>query len=103
MWIFWKPWLTVCDNKIFWKSIIAPFFLEQVTKKEGSKVITDDEKYADTFNTYFNGALKALKILVNEDLLENVIDIDDTILAATENYMNHPSILNSFMTEAVII
>ena len=58
-----------------------------ITLTEGSKIITDDEKCA-----YFNGAVKEMKIPINEDLLENFIDIEDPILSATENYHSHPSI-----------
>lgn len=31
----------------------------------------------DTFNSCFNSVVKKLKILINEELLENAIDIDD--------------------------
>ena len=50
-------------------------------------------KSADTFNSYFNGVVNELKILVNEDLLESVIDRDYPILSATEKYKSHLSII----------
>lgn len=31
----------------------------------------------DTFNSCFNSVVKKLKILTNEELLENAVDIDD--------------------------
>ena len=50
-------------------------------------------KSADTFNSYFNGVVNELKILINEDLLESVIDRDYPILSATEKYNSHLSII----------
>lgn len=63
----------ICCNKIISKSI-APIFMEKWKKSknikltEVSEVITYNDKCADSFNTYFDGVLKGLKILVNEDL-----------------------------------
>ena len=45
--------------------------------KEGNKVITDNEQCADTINSYFNDVAKELKIPVNENLLENIVDKHD--------------------------
>ena len=64
-----------------------------ITLTERSKVTTYNEKCADTFNSYFNSVVKELKLPINEDLLQNVIDIDDPILASTEKYKRHPNIL----------
>lgn len=63
----------ICCNKIISKSI-APIFMEKSKKSknikltEVSEVITYNDKCADSFNTCFDGVLKGLKILVNEDL-----------------------------------
>ena len=35
---------------------------------------------------YFNGFARELKIPINEDLLKNAINIDDSSLAGTERY-----------------
>ena len=59
---------------------------------KGCKVITDNEKCANIFNIYFKGIGKELKIPINENLLENVISIDESFLAATEKYNRHPRI-----------
>ena len=69
---------------MFWKSS-ALFFSNKSQKsnniklKEGNKVITDNERCADTINSYFNDVAKELKIPVNEDLLENIVDKHDPI------------------------
>ena len=42
------------------------------------------KKCVDTFTSYFNGVVKEIKIPINDDLLENVIDIDDLVLAAPD-------------------
>ena len=61
-----------------------------ITLAEGSQVITDEEKFSDTFKTNFSSVVKELKI--TEDLFEKVINIEDPILAATEKYKRHPNI-----------
>ena len=55
------------------KRLIALRWQEEVklllTMKNGVK--------NDTFNSCFNSVVKKLKILTNEELLENAIDVDD--------------------------
>lgn len=75
-------------------------FLRKSQKKyrivlmKGSKVLTEEENVQILSIQIFNGVVKEREILINEDhLLENVMNIDDLILLATEKCKRHPSIL----------
>ena len=50
---------SITDNKLFWKTV-SPLFTEKngsknnkITLVEGGKVLTDDVKIAETFNSFF--------------------------------------------------
>ena len=86
---------------MFWKSV-APFFSNKSKKSnnimltEGRKVINDNDKCTNTFNRCFSDNAKELKIPRNEHVFQNIISIDESwaeILAATEKYKRHSSIL----------
>ena len=85
----------ICCNKIIRKSI-SPIFTKKSQKSknikltEASEVITYNDKCADSFNTYFVGVLKGLKILVNEDLSGYYTDNPIlAILATTRKHKRH--------------
>lgn len=54
--VLWKSWLNISDNKCFESR--QPQKSDNLTPTEGSKVVTDDEKCADVFNSYFDGVAK---------------------------------------------
>ena len=77
----------VSDNKIFWN----PENFNNITITKGRIVIADDGKRTNTFNNTL--IIKIIVIPVNEDLLENIKNIDSTILATTEKYKRHLDVL----------
>ena len=77
----------VSDNKIFWN----PKNFNNITITKGRIVHADDGKRTNTFNNTL--IIKIIVIPVNEDLLENIINIDSTILATTEKYKRYLDIL----------
>ena len=54
--VLWKSWLYISDNKCFESHQSQKS--DNLTLTEGSKVITDDEKCANIFNSYFDGVVK---------------------------------------------
>ena len=59
---------SITDNKLFWKTV-SPLFTEKngsksnkITLVEGGKVLTDDTKIAETFNSFFGNIVNTLNI-----------------------------------------
>ena len=75
----------ISDNKKFWKNV-KPIFGNKskgnktIALKEGNEVITDDGKFAQTFNEYFVNIVSSLGITsfhennnVNNDNIDKII------------------------------
>ena len=78
----------------------SPLFIEKVgskTKKitlvEGGKVLTDDAKIADTFNSFFGNIVDALNIEKDERIFCYMGKKTGPILRAIKKYSKYPSIL----------
>ena len=84
---------------MFWKTI-SPYFVSNPKKTskitlvdEKSNTLSEDEKIADIFNKFFGNIIKNLNVSINSEVLEDVLMIQDPIIAAIEKYKRHPSIL----------
>ena len=64
----------ITDNKKFWRTV-KPFFgdkggaKEKIVLVEGERIINDDAEIAQTFNDFFDNAVKSLGLSENEVLL----------------------------------
>ena len=88
----------ITDNKKFWKTVKPLFGDKGGTKAkivlvEGDKIINDDSEVAQTFNDFFDDAVKSLGISDNEVLLTKVDLPSGKVLDAIKMYEAHPSIL----------
>ena len=79
---------SITDNKLFWKTV-SPLFTEKIgpnnnkiTLVEGDKVLTDDAKIAETFNSFFGNIANTLEHLCDTG------DETDTLLRAIKNIAN---------------
>jgi hypothetical protein len=58
---------SICDNKTFWKTV-KPLFSEKtmstdnITLIENNIIVSEDEKVAEVFNSFFSNAVKNLNI-----------------------------------------
>ena len=86
------------DQKSFWKNC-KPFFTNKHSKAdtniilhENGELLLENEKIANTFNSYFGNIVKSLDLHEwsdqSEYTLENISRIDNII----KRYKNHPSI-----------
>ena len=89
----------VKDNKIFWKSI-KPFFSDKGNLRSQTKLIKNDEliqnddKVAETLNTFFKNAVATLDINENSYIVNNESsNILNPVERAIKKYEIHPSIL----------
>ena len=95
----------VSNSKKFWKNV-KPLFSDKcvsanninLIEKTGvfkEEIITEDEKLANIFNKFFNGAVKSLNIDYYEHFSFDCIfsENEDPIFKAIEKYSKHPSIL----------
>ena len=86
------------DIKTFWR-VVKPNFsnkivgTNRVILRDGSKIISDTEKVADTFDKIFENIGKTLKIDKNKQFLVVTNDVFDSVLKAIKKYSAHPSIL----------
>ena len=91
----------VIDNKTFWKTV-KPFLSDKtvnspkITLVEKNEITKNDEKIAETFNTFFINIVFNLKIPPYQDTdiargIDPVVG-DDLITFILEKYKNHPSI-----------
>ena len=95
---------SICDNKNFWKAV-KPLFSEKavsidnITLIENNKIVSEDDKVAEIFNSFFSSAVKDLNIDYYEHFsfddyfLSKDAENGDIILRAIEKYEKHPSIL----------
>ena len=89
----------VKDNNIFWKTI-KPFFSDktnlrsQIKLTENDELIQNDDKVAETLNTFFKNAVSTLDINENSYIVNNESStILDLVEKAIKKYEVHPSIL----------
>ena len=90
---------SITDNKLFWKTV-SPLFTEKnasknnkITLVEGGKVLTDDAKIAETFNSFFGNIVNTLNIEKDESIFCDTEGEIDPLLRAIKKYSKHPSIL----------
>ena len=83
------------DNKNFWR-VVKPNFshkilgTNRVILKDGSNIISDTEKVADTFSTFSVNIGKTLKIDIDQQFLVETSDVFDPVLKAIKKYSAHP-------------
>ena len=88
----------ITDNKKFWRTV-KPFFgdkggtRDKIVLVEGEKIINDDVEIAQTFNDFFDNAVKSLGISENEVLLTKIEHSEGKVLDAIKEFEVHPSIL----------
>ena len=88
----------ITDNRKFWKTM-KPLFgdkggaKEKIVLVEGDRIINEDSEVAQTFNDFFDGAVKSLGISENEVLMTNVEISQGKVLDAIKQFEAHPSIL----------
>ena len=89
----------VKDNNIFWKTI-KPFFSDktnlrsQIKLTENDELIQNDDKVAETLNTFFKNAVSTLDINENSYIVNNESStILDPVERDIKNYEIHPSML----------
>ena len=90
----------ITDNKKFCITI-KPLLSEKVVCGS-SKInlvvneedLSDDKELAETFNNYFNNAVKSLNLQGNPEHLNDVSDENDPIEIAIKKFKNHPSIVD---------
>ena len=86
----------ITDNKKFWKTV-KPFFTDKgvsrnkVVLVEDDRIINDDKEVAQTFNDYFDNAVKSLGISENEP--SEPVQSQGKVLDAIKMYESHPSII----------
>ena len=90
---------SINDNKLLWKTVF-PLFTEtnrsknnKITLAESGKVLTDDAKIAETFNSFFGNMVNTLNIQKVESIFCDRRDEADPLLRAVKKYSKHPSIL----------
>ena len=104
----------VSDSKKFWKTV-KPLFSdkqissENITLVENNEIVSQDDKLAEMFNSFFSNAVKDLNINYvkhfssNESFVDDLGYHEDPVYKAIEKYNQHPSILKikeSFQIES---
>ena len=86
------------SNKLFWKIVNKPFFLNK--GDSGSNILVesnetwDDQKIADELNTYFKNAVSNLNKNYNMYIINHDSDnLSDPVDTAICKFQFHPSIL----------
>ena len=69
---------------------------ENISLTENGNLLTDDFKFAETFNKYFQNLMPNLDLKVPSTLLCQTPENGDEVLAAIYKYQNHPSIKTIF-------
>ena len=88
----------ITDNKKFWRSV-KPFFgdkggaKENIVLVEGERIINDDAEIAQTFNDFFDNAVKSLGLSDSEVLLTKVEYAQGKVLDAIKELEVHQCIL----------
>ena len=86
-------------NKLLWKTVY-PLFTEKndsknnkLTPVEGSKVLVNDAKITETFNSLFGYMVNTLNIEKDESIFCDAGAETDPSLCKLKKYSKHPSIL----------
>ena len=66
---------------------------DNIVLVEGDRVINEDAELAQTFNDFFDNAVKSLGITENEMLVNKIDRTQGKVLDAIKKYESHPSIL----------
>ena len=84
---------SITDNKLFWKTV-SPLFTDKngfknnkITLVEGGKVLTDDVKIAETFNSFFGNIVSTLNIENDESVFCDTGDETDPLLRTIKKYI----------------
>ena len=87
----------ITDNKQFWKTI--KHFLSEKIKttskiklKDQDKIISNDDKVAEEFSTFFENAVKSLNIKPRNLSLEDTTNLSNPVEIAIKKFQNHPSV-----------
>ena len=87
----------ITDKKQFWKTI-KPFLPEKskvtskIKLKDKNKIISNDDKVAEEFSTFFENVVKSLNIKPRNLSLGNTTNLSDPVEIAIKKFENHPSI-----------
>ena len=87
----------ITDNKQFWKTI-KPFLSEKskvtskIKLKDKNKIISNDDKVAEEFSTFFENVVKSLNIKPWNLSLGNTTNLSDHVEIAIKKFENHPSV-----------
>ena len=87
----------ITDNKQFWKTI-KPFLSEKsivtskIKLKDKNKIISNDDKVAEEFSTFFENVVKSLNIKPRNLSLGNTTNLSDPVEIAIKKFENHPSV-----------
>ena len=65
----------------------------RITLLENWDILSEEAKFADTFNEFFSNVVKKISIEKDDNLLTDVIEETDPVLKAMKKYKNRPSIL----------
>ena len=90
----------ITDNKKFWKTI-KPLLSEKrvcgsskINLVVNEENLSDDKEIAETFNNYFNNAVKSLNLQCSQEHLNDVSNENDPFEIAIKKFKDHPSIVN---------
>ena len=89
----------IIDNRKFWKTM-KPFFSDKgvntgkITINEDNKIISDDDRVAETLNSSFDETVKLKKFELTSDFIVKSIDDVNPIEGIIGKYASHPSTLN---------
>ena len=87
----------ITDNKQFWKTI-KPFLFEKskvtskIKLKDKNKIISNEDKVAEEFSTFFENVVKSLNIKPRSLSLGNTTNLSDPVEIAIKTFENHPSL-----------
>lgn len=88
----------ITDNKKFWTTV-KPFLSDkgsaqsQITLVDEDKVLSNDKEVAETFNCFFENAVKSLELSGSIYSLTNTGNLTDPVEKAIKRFEKHPSIL----------
>ena len=84
----------ITDNKQFWKTT-KPFLSEKIKTtskiklKDQDKIISNDDKVAEEFSTFFENAVKSLNIKPRHLSLEDTTNLSNPVEIAIKKFQNH--------------
>lgn len=61
---------------------------------EGNDIVSEDLDVANTFNTFFDNAVKSLGVCIPEECITDSTGVTDPIEAIVLRYASHPSIIS---------